>query len=99
MPSKNFPHKIYGQSIKIDPRCAPNEWYMIKNEADKLLIPKNLEEKAARLFAKGWTDWKGAYGISDVVKREGTKFVSDIPGGKGNDPLREAIDRAVQELK
>jgi hypothetical protein len=45
-----------------------------------------LERQAYEVFSHNFTDWKGVYGHTE------------IPGGKGNDPLRDAIDRAVEEL-
>lgn len=77
-------HKIYGMSIEIDPRCKPDD-FVIK--PSKFVIPANMEEKVQKIF---WSkmatdDWKFQYGVWDDAYNP--------------DPIQDAIDRAVRELR
>ena len=52
-------------------------------QPDMLVVPRHLEEKAANLFNAGFKGWNFTYGSFDPE----------------SDPLQDAINRAVQELR
>jgi len=73
-------------NVEVDPRVSHDEWYMMP----ELVVPPVLKDDAEKLlmrYSQGFTDWKGIYGTNGT------------PEPRSKDPLRNAIDDAIQQLK